>query len=276
MTRSSSIQRIRPSTTMRSSSTGRKRARRRLVELRRARPERAATSRFPSRTSPGRIFETSTTSSCMRSASWSKARSATIAHHRRASRSLSVISAARSVIRGVSLASRPASTYRGTRARAALARELAFRKRRRGVRRSRYVTQVKRRRGCRRSGSRSSSSSTSCRTCTTRRSRSRRRFRSSPRKPRTAELTRAFTAHQKETEKHVVNLEKVFEHLGGAPRRTVPRNRRHQEGHDDFMKENDPSPQMRDAFSRARLRGRALRDRGLHRPRQPGSGARRA
>ena len=46
------------------------------------------------------------------------------------------------------------------------------------------------------------------------RSRSRRRFRSSPRKPRTAELTRAFTAHQKETEKHVVNLEKVFEHLG--------------------------------------------------------------
>ena len=28
------------------------------------------------------------------------------------------------------------------------------------------------------------------------------------------ELSRAFTAHQKETEKHVSNLEKVFKHVG--------------------------------------------------------------
>ena len=63
------------------------------------------------------------------------------------------------------------------------------------------------------------------------------------------ELTRAFTAHQKETEKHVANLEKVFEHLGksaaGAPCPGIDGIKKE---HDDFMKENEPTAEMRDAF----------------------------
>jgi ferritin-like metal-binding protein YciE len=63
------------------------------------------------------------------------------------------------------------------------------------------------------------------------------------------ELTRAFTAHQKETEKHVANLEKVFEHLGeSAQAHPCPGIEGIKKEHDDFMRENDPSPQMRDAF----------------------------
>lgn len=64
-----------------------------------------------------------------------------------------------------------------------------------------------------------------------------------------AELTRAFTAHQKETEKHVSNLEKVFEHLGrSAQAHPCPGIDGIKKEHDDFMKENDPTPQIRDAF----------------------------
>jgi ferritin-like metal-binding protein YciE len=64
-----------------------------------------------------------------------------------------------------------------------------------------------------------------------------------------AELTRAFTAHQKETESHVANLEKVFKHLGeSAQAHPCPGIEGIKKEHDDFMKENDPTPQMRDAF----------------------------
>jgi len=64
-----------------------------------------------------------------------------------------------------------------------------------------------------------------------------------------AELTRAFTAHQKETEKHVSNLEKVFKHVGeSAQAHPCPGIEGIKKEHDEFMKENEPSPQMRDAF----------------------------
>ena len=63
------------------------------------------------------------------------------------------------------------------------------------------------------------------------------------------ELTRAFTAHQKETEKHVANLEKVFKGLGEkAKAEPCPGIDGIKKEHDDFMKENDPSEAMRDAF----------------------------
>jgi ferritin-like metal-binding protein YciE len=64
-----------------------------------------------------------------------------------------------------------------------------------------------------------------------------------------AELTRAFTAHQKETEKHVVNLEKVFKQIGvSAQAHPCPGIDGIKKEHDDFMRENAPSPKMRDAF----------------------------
>jgi ferritin-like metal-binding protein YciE len=64
-----------------------------------------------------------------------------------------------------------------------------------------------------------------------------------------AELTRAFTAHQKETEKHVLNLEKVFGHLGeSAQAHPCPGIDGIKKEHDDFMKEHEPSAKMRDAF----------------------------
>ena len=64
-----------------------------------------------------------------------------------------------------------------------------------------------------------------------------------------AELTRAFTAHQKETEKHVTNLEKVFKRIGESPQaHPCPGIDGIKKEHDDFMKENTPSPKMRDAF----------------------------
>jgi ferritin-like metal-binding protein YciE len=64
-----------------------------------------------------------------------------------------------------------------------------------------------------------------------------------------AELTRAFTAHQKETESHVANLEKVFKHLGeSAQAHHCPGIDGIKKEHDDFMKENEPSAKMRDAF----------------------------
>jgi len=64
-----------------------------------------------------------------------------------------------------------------------------------------------------------------------------------------AELSRAFTAHQKETEKHVSNLEKVFKQLGeSAEAHPCPGIDGIKKEHDDFMKENEPSTAMRDAF----------------------------
>ena len=63
------------------------------------------------------------------------------------------------------------------------------------------------------------------------------------------ELTRAFTAHQKETEKHVSNLEKVFKQVGlSAQAHPCPGIEGIKKEHDEFMKENDPSDAMRDAF----------------------------
>jgi ferritin-like metal-binding protein YciE len=64
-----------------------------------------------------------------------------------------------------------------------------------------------------------------------------------------SELSRAFTAHQKETEKHVANLEKVFKELGeSAQAHPCPGIDGIKKEHDEFMKENQPSPAMRDAF----------------------------
>lgn len=63
------------------------------------------------------------------------------------------------------------------------------------------------------------------------------------------ELSRAFTAHQKETEKHVTNLEKVFKQIGkSAQAHPCPGIDGIKKEHDEFMKENDPSTKMRDAF----------------------------
>lgn len=63
------------------------------------------------------------------------------------------------------------------------------------------------------------------------------------------ELTRAFTAHLKETQKHVSNLEKVFKHVGESPKaHPCPGIDGIKKEHDDFMKENTPSDEMRDAF----------------------------
>ena len=64
-----------------------------------------------------------------------------------------------------------------------------------------------------------------------------------------SELSRAFTAHQKETEKHVANLEKVFRHIGeSAQAHPCPGIDGIKKEHDDFMSENQPSAKMKDAF----------------------------
>ena len=63
------------------------------------------------------------------------------------------------------------------------------------------------------------------------------------------ELSRAFTSHLKETEKQVTNLEKVFEQLGMSPEaHPCAGIEGIKKEHDDFMKENDPSAEMLDAF----------------------------
>jgi ferritin-like metal-binding protein YciE len=64
-----------------------------------------------------------------------------------------------------------------------------------------------------------------------------------------SELSRAFTAHHKQTEKHVSNLERVFEHIGErAHAHPCPGIEGIKKEHDEFMKENEPSSKMRDAF----------------------------
>ena len=78
------------------------------------------------------------------------------------------------------------------------------------------------------------------------------------RRPPTRSSRRAFTAHQKETEKHVANLEKVFKQVGeSAQAHPCPGIDGIKKEHDDFMKENEPTPQMRTRSSRALLRGRS-------------------
>ncbi|HUG65085.1 MAG TPA: DUF892 family protein [Gaiellaceae bacterium] len=63
------------------------------------------------------------------------------------------------------------------------------------------------------------------------------------------ELSRAFTSHLKETEKHVANLEKVFKQLGKSPEaHPCAGIEGIKKEHDDFLKENSPSDEMLDAF----------------------------
>jgi ferritin-like metal-binding protein YciE len=63
------------------------------------------------------------------------------------------------------------------------------------------------------------------------------------------ELTRAFTSHLKQTEKHVTNLEKVFKEIGKvAQPHHCPGIEGIKKEHDDFMRENQPTPVIRDAF----------------------------
>jgi ferritin-like metal-binding protein YciE len=63
------------------------------------------------------------------------------------------------------------------------------------------------------------------------------------------ELSRAFTSHLKETEKHVTNLEKVFKEIGKvAQPHHCPGIEGIKKEHDDFMRENQPTPVIRDAF----------------------------
>jgi ferritin-like metal-binding protein YciE len=64
-----------------------------------------------------------------------------------------------------------------------------------------------------------------------------------------AELTRAFQSHQKETEKHVANLEKVFRKIGKtAQAHPCPGIDGIKKEHDDFMRENQPTATIRDSF----------------------------
>lgn len=63
------------------------------------------------------------------------------------------------------------------------------------------------------------------------------------------ELSRAFTSHLKETEKHVANLEKVFRAIGKTPQaHPCPGIEGIKKEHDDFVEENDASSEMLDAF----------------------------
>ena len=63
------------------------------------------------------------------------------------------------------------------------------------------------------------------------------------------ELSRAFTSHLKETEKHVANLEKVFKEIGKvAQPHHCPGIEGIKKEHDDFIRENQPTPVIRDAF----------------------------
>jgi ferritin-like metal-binding protein YciE len=63
------------------------------------------------------------------------------------------------------------------------------------------------------------------------------------------ELSRAFTTHLGETRKQVTNLERVFEQLGKSPQaHPCAGIEGIKKEHDDFMKENEPSPHLLDAF----------------------------
>lgn len=63
------------------------------------------------------------------------------------------------------------------------------------------------------------------------------------------ELERAFRSHLVETEKHVANLERVFEHLGKRPEaHPCPGIEGIKREHDEFMRENEPTQQLKDVF----------------------------
>jgi ferritin-like metal-binding protein YciE len=63
------------------------------------------------------------------------------------------------------------------------------------------------------------------------------------------ELSRAFTSHLRETEKHVANLEKVFREIGSSPEaHPCPGIEGIKKEHDDFVSEHDTSSEMLDAF----------------------------
>jgi ferritin-like metal-binding protein YciE len=63
------------------------------------------------------------------------------------------------------------------------------------------------------------------------------------------ELSRAFTSHLKQTEKHVANIEKIFRQLGKQPEaHPCPGIEGIKKEHDDFIQENGTSTKMLDAF----------------------------
>jgi ferritin-like metal-binding protein YciE len=63
------------------------------------------------------------------------------------------------------------------------------------------------------------------------------------------ELTRAFQSHLKETQKHVVNLEKVFKNLGeSAQGQPCPGIDGIKEEHDDFRREHQTTQTLSDVF----------------------------
>lgn len=63
------------------------------------------------------------------------------------------------------------------------------------------------------------------------------------------ELESAFKSHLRETEKHVTNLERVFEHLGESPRaQRCPGIEGIKREHDEFMQQNQPPQQIKDVF----------------------------
>ena len=63
------------------------------------------------------------------------------------------------------------------------------------------------------------------------------------------ELSRAFTSHLKETEKHVKNLEKVFQQIGKRPvAHPCPGIDGIKKEHDDFVDENRTTSKTLDAF----------------------------
>lgn len=63
------------------------------------------------------------------------------------------------------------------------------------------------------------------------------------------ELKRAFQSHLEETEKHVVNLEKVFEHMGErAQAQPCPGIEGIKKEHDEFVQENGTPGEVLDAF----------------------------
>ena len=64
-----------------------------------------------------------------------------------------------------------------------------------------------------------------------------------------SELARAFKSHLRETEKHVVNLERVFEHLGKTPQaHPCPGIDGIKKEHDEFMQRGRPTPKVKDVF----------------------------
>ena len=63
------------------------------------------------------------------------------------------------------------------------------------------------------------------------------------------ELGSAFEAHREETKQHAVNLERVFELIGETPKaERCPGIDGIKQEHDEFMKEERPSPEVCDLF----------------------------